>query len=124
MLIPVDADFIDSVVEAKPPQISDAFMLLTGPFREFLRELSRLGAIAYIETEYHGGAGGQGAAVYANGEIVMEPQWSASGEINRALKLLGVRRRLLGDQFSALGLGKFRCNEDLIAALTEESAPN
>jgi hypothetical protein len=51
--------------------------------------------------------------------LVMEPVWHDSGPIDRALKLIGVKRGLLGDRFSALGLGKFRSNDDL----TEAAAP-
>ena len=115
-ILPIDAEFIDSVAEARPPQSTDTFMLLTDAFRDFLRDLSRLGCVAYIETEYFGGAGGQGAAVYSDRQVIMEPEWGESGQINRALKMIGVNRDLLGDRFSALGLDTYRSNEDLIEA--------
>lgn len=114
VVLPVDATFVDSVAIAHPTAEIDEFVLLTIGFRDVLTELSRFGPIAYIETEYHGGSGGQGAAVYANRDVLMEPQWSECGPINLALKLLGVRRRILGDRFSALGLQRFRFNDDLI----------
>jgi hypothetical protein len=116
VILPVDTDFIDSVTETRPPQSTDSFMLLTDAFQDFLQGLSRLGPVAYIETEYFGGTGGQGAAVYADRRVVMKPEWGGSGPINRALKLLGVQRGLLGDRFSALGLGVYRSNDDLITA--------
>jgi hypothetical protein len=89
-------------------------MLLTDAFQDLLRELSHLGPIAYVETDYFGGIGGQGAAVYADRQVRMKPLWGESGPINRALKLLGVKRGLLRDGFSALGLGAYRSNGDLI----------
>jgi hypothetical protein len=113
VILPVDADFVDSVTEARPPQSTNTFMLLTDAFQDFLRELSRLGPVAYIETDYFGGVGGQGAAVYADGQVIMEPEWGESGPINRALKMIGVNRGLFGDRFSALGLGAYRSNDDL-----------
>jgi len=123
-IFPVDADFIDSVTEARPPQSTNPLILLTDAFQDLLRELSRFGPLAYIETDYFGGVGGQGAAVYSDGRVMMEPEWSKSGPINRALsgpinralKMIGVRRGLFEDRFSALGLGEYRDNDDLIDA--------
>src|SRR5436305_5188708 len=74
-ILPVDADFVDSVTGARPGQSTEDFMLLTAAFDDLLRRFSLLGPIAYIETEYFGGVGGQGAAVYSRGETVMEPEW-------------------------------------------------
>ncbi len=115
-VLPVDVELIDSVVEARPSQSPGTFASLTKGFQDLLLELSRLGPLAYIETDYFGGKGGQGAVVYSGREIVMAPMWRRSGPINRALRLIGVKRRLIGDRFSALGLGEFRCNDDLIEA--------
>ena len=115
-ILPIDAGFIDSVTEARPPESTNAFMLLTDAFQDFLRDLSRFGRVAYIETEYFGGVGGQGAAVYSGRQVIMEPEWGESGSINRALKLIGVSRRLLGDRFSALGLEAYRSNDDIVEA--------
>lgn len=116
VILPIDADFIDSVTEARPPQSTNTFMLLTDAFQDFLRELSRLGPVVYIETEYFGGVGGQGAAVYSDGQVVIKPEWGESGPINRALAIIGVNRGPLGDRFSALGLDAYRSNDDLIDA--------
>ena len=119
VILPIDADFIDSMTEARPQTFTDTFMLLTDAFHDCLRELSRFGPLAYIETEYFGGIGGQGAAVYADREVIMVPEWRESGSINRALELLGVKRGLLEDRFTALGLEAYRSNDDLIdAAMT------
>lgn len=141
VILPVDADFVDSVTQPRPSQSTETWMLLTDAFHDLLRELSRFGPLAYIETEYFGGVGGQGAAVYSDGMVMMEPEWSDSGPINRALeligvkplrrpqnrswfcspvnralKLIGIKRGLLGDRFSTLGLGQYRSNDDLIEA--------
>jgi hypothetical protein len=118
-ILPVDANFIDRVVGARPPQTTgnDEFMLLTQGFRGLLRDLSKLGKIAYVETEYFGGTGGQGAAVFADGAETMCPTW-ASGAINKALGILGLRKPLLADRFWALGLPKYRSNDALLDAAT------
>jgi hypothetical protein len=115
-ILPVDADFIDSVTAARPARSTEKIVLLTAAFDNLLRRLSLLGPIAYIETEYFGGVGGQGAAVYSGGETVMEPEWQGSGPIDRALRLIGVKRLLLGDRFRALGLEEYRSNDDLVEA--------
>jgi hypothetical protein len=114
-IIPVEAEFIESTGVAGPPQATETFMLLTDAFQDYLLDLSRFGRVAYIETEYFGGVGGQGAAAYSDRQILMEPEWAESGPINRALELIGVRRGLLGDRFSALGLHEYRSNDDLVA---------
>jgi hypothetical protein len=113
VIVPVDSDFIDSVTKARPSQSTETFLLLTDAFHELLLDLSRFGMLAYVETDYFGGIGGQGAAVYSRGEVVMKPKWRKSGPVNQALKRIGVRRRLLEDRFSALRLGRYRSNDDL-----------
>lgn len=116
-IIPIDSHFIDSVSQPGPPPVSDEeFMLLTGGFCEFLKQLSQLGSIAYIETEYFGGTGGQGAAVYDQGAEVKAPKWSAAGEINTALALVGVPKSWFIDRFATIGLRAYRSNDDLLHA--------
>lgn len=98
------------------------FLLLTGGFQIFLREFSHLGPIAYVETDYFGGKGGQGAVVYAHGEELMPPKWSKGGTINAALALLGVPKPFFCDRFAALGLMRFRSNDDLMFEAEKSSA--
>ena len=89
-------------------------MLLTDSFRLFLRSLSIGGRLAYVETEYFGGAGGQGALVCRDGVETMPPLWRESGVINLALKEIGVRRGILADRFANIGLDHIRGNDDLL----------
>jgi hypothetical protein len=114
VILPVDDHFLDSVTESRPPQSTATFMLQTNTFCNLLVELSRLGTLAYIETDYFGGNGAQRAAVFREGKVAMEPEWRKSGVINRALKLIGVKRGLLGDRFAALGLPEYRSNDHLV----------
>jgi hypothetical protein len=116
VILPVDADFVDSVSEIRPETSSNEFALLTASFDTLLRRLSLHGPIAYIETVYFGRVGRQGAAVYARGEVLMAPESRESGPINRAVALIGVKRPLIGDRFQAIGLGRYRSNDDLIEA--------
>jgi hypothetical protein len=55
------------------------------------------------------GLGGQGAAVFEDGELVFGPQCEGIGPINHALKLLGVRVENPGlDEFQTVGLHLYR----------------
>ena len=67
----------------------------------------------HFETEYDAGLGGQGAAVFKDGELIFGPHWDGISPINRALKLLGVRgenpRR---DEFQTVGLHLHRSTEE------------
>lgn len=74
---------------------------------------SSMGAVAYIENEYFGGDGVQGAVVWLNGETVLGPLISARmGPISRALSEIGVQKGTALDEFDALGLGKYRSTDD------------
>ena len=116
VLLPVDETIVATISGPSASSNFGGFQLLCEGFHDSLRELSRFGPLAYIETDYFGGVGGQGGAVYANREILMSPEWRSSGSINRALKQLGVKPRLVGDRFAALGLMEYRSKDALIEA--------
>jgi hypothetical protein len=121
-VIPVDFDLIDEIVSASSSQMSgDEFEQLTPGFLELLRSLSRFGRLAYLETEYHGGQGGQGALVCFNRDLVMPPTWSSSDTINQALELIGVPEPETGDRFSAIGLDGYRRDEQIISAINNSA---
>jgi len=127
-LFPVDANAIDKRIPLAKPLTNSAeeFVLLTDSFRLFLRSLSKGGQLAYIETEYFGGVGGQGSLVCRDGVEVIPPTWQESNAINRALKEIGVRRGLMADRFASIGLGDIRGNDellDMIAAQKNEESP-
>lgn len=73
-----------------------------------LSEASTEGKILLISTEYFGGLGGQGAAIFQDGEIVHGPLWAEAEVINRALEGLGVQQTEDDDQFDLVGLGRHR----------------
>jgi hypothetical protein len=81
--------------------------------------------LAYVETEYFGGRGFQGAVVWANGQLIFGPALTGDREdfqtdnlpdnaINIALRILGVLKGNSHDEFDAIGLGKHRNNEGWI----------
>jgi hypothetical protein len=118
-VFPVDAELIDARVAspATSAGAGDEFMLLSGAFRALLNGLSRRGQLAYVETEYFGGVGGQGAMVCRDGAEIMPPTWRVSGTINKALKLIGHPRGLLADRFTSAGFTRVRNNDDLLALI-------
>jgi hypothetical protein len=69
--------------------------------------------VVYFETEYHGGTGGQGAAVYRQGKCIYGPTFSEAGPINEALATIGVRVSAPArDAFEAIGLNRHRSSDD------------
>ena len=73
-----------------------------------LRAASTEGKLLLIATEYFGGFGGQGAAIFQDGEIVHGPVWAEAEAINQALEALGVQATEDHDQFDLVHLGRHR----------------
>lgn len=109
------------------PEDLDAFLAppLTGHAPGFtslseqlVKELIVLSArapVMYLDTDHFGGAGGQGAAVFADGKAVYGPVWAASGAINAALAHWGVHSDAGSpDAFDAVGLGRHRTTDGWI----------
>lgn len=126
----------------RPHPILEGFFRLTGDVETLCKELSRRGEIAYFETEYFGGDGHQGAAVWKEGRLIMPPIVEYSmpyhagldrrilnlGPINRALSEFGIRSSEEEDAFDRVGLGRHRGSEDFAEELGERpsdgSAPS
>ena len=88
----------------------------------FLARLSAGGAAAFIDTNYFGGDGNQGAIAARDGSIVFGPRTAPSGVVNQALRLLGVTcQKDDFDEFDALGLGRFRDNAKIIRAYLQSN---
>jgi len=94
------------------PQESETFIYLTDDFQSVLQDLSQHGKLCYLETDYFGGEGGQGACVFEHGHALMEPTWAESNTINTALKILGVDPVGDDDEFDTVGLCSVRKNAD------------
>lgn len=76
-------------------------------------ESSAQGALAYLGAEFFGGVGEQWAVVCREGKVVDGPL-SALDAINRALRVLGVRRAEGSDEFDTVGLGRHRRTDDWV----------
>jgi hypothetical protein len=106
-LLPLTQTFLDEFDNSELPY--PKMIKLSKPLLEKVVVLSKLASIAYIQTEYWGGTGTQGAMVWHSGEVVLEPVLvDGIGAINTALQKLGVKAVDTKDEFDTLGLGKFR----------------
>jgi hypothetical protein len=93
----------------------EAFQHLTPALLKTLEERSGYRTLAYIETEYFGGTGVQGAVVCAEGRTIMGPEQGdgVNGPISRAMRCLGVQASSDSiDEFAETGLSEFRSNDD------------
>jgi hypothetical protein len=117
-LVPITDELFDALGEQYPnveDVSSEIFWKFSGSLAIVLQRMSMHGPIAYIETEYFGGAGTQAAAVWLDGRLLMSPVNARRGPINRALRHLGVRFTWPRDAFQDVGLHRYRNNEDWIA---------
>lgn len=113
--IPVDEVLYDAVAAAHPDAVrSDALDFCPAGLDAALAAATAGGgALAYVETEYFGGTGGQSAMAYVDGRVKMEParaEWA--GPINQALRRIGVVPEGGNDAFDTIGLGQRRTMAD------------
>lgn len=74
---------------------------------EILAHYSFNASLAYIETEYSGGLGGQGGVLYEQGKTSIPPTWE-EGIINKILSQMGVYQLGEDDEFDSVNLGNYR----------------
>jgi hypothetical protein len=91
-------------LDMSPPGMSEALAAAT----------SGSGGLAYVETDYWGGSGGQSAMAWLDGREVLAPARAtgAAGPINSALRAIGVKRSEEADEFDTIGLGLRRSMSD------------
>lgn len=101
------ADYWDEKLGYKYAKKSE--IIMDTACTHFLASELGLSTFAIVSTDYFGGMGSQVAAAYENGKQVLPP---TKDGINQALKLIGVKRSFLSDEFDAVGLGKYRDWDD------------
>ena len=119
-MVPVTNELHDEIVvlfECPIGHPHEEFWKLTEGMAAFGRQLSDSMPVAYLETDYFGGAGTQAAIAWQDGRIILGPQKTenekslAAGAINKALQQIGVARIEDKDAFDSLRLGRHRSNE-------------
>lgn len=106
---------IDRLTGLQPGRYIDGFAYLSGGLQDALLTAMGGGILAYFETNYSGGTGSQAAAVFSAGDVVMQAVAPVRSDImgqdapiNAALRIIGVKASAGQDEFSAIGLGRFR----------------
>jgi hypothetical protein len=111
-ILPLRKIDLDSFQASPSDDEAGACQYLSKRLLHELRRSSRQGPLIYFETEYHGGTGGQGAAVFKDGELIFGPNWAEVGPINHALKLLDISiEPPAQDEFETVGLHLHRYTE-------------
>ena len=113
--IPVD-EALYAAIEARHPAATRPPGLDVSPLglsEALAAATSKGGSLAYVETEYFGGTGGQAATAFVDGHEVVAPQSAkGAGPINQALRRIGVTRTAADDEFDTIGLGERRTMTD------------
>ncbi len=120
-MIPVTDTLYDNLVEqhiSAHEQKRAEFIKWLGPLSGPIQKLSERGTVACVEAEFFGGVGEQRCVVWHKESLVLGPLDELDA-INKALRFLGVKKRIFGDEFETVGLGKHRSNEEWL-----ETAPN
>jgi hypothetical protein len=111
--LPLRDEDIDDLINQPQTEFSEGFNYLSKQLSLVLAEVSEEGTFAYIETEYFGGDGAQGAVVFTHGAITFGPKSAEAGPINEALRMLGATVPApYSDEFEAVGLQRHRNTED------------
>lgn len=100
-------DDIEELINLKNTCHNPHLNYLTDSVICFLKEYSHGAQLVYMETDYFGGYGTQAGVIFENGEMTGEPM-HGDGTVNHLLRLLGVRKQLLKDEFDSLELYKYR----------------
>lgn len=120
VIAPLGPDQIDRLTKLQPGEYRPGFTYLSAALEDALLQAAGSARLAYIETNYFGGAGMQAAAVYQDGQTLLRsatatgPRLSGrDSPVNGALRALGVSPSPGRDEFEAAGLDRFRSLDDL-----------
>lgn len=102
-------DFFDDIEELTDIKnsLDNQFEFFTSSIAHIMEHHSFKSKIAYIETEYFGGVGGQGGVLYVDGKMTIPPTWE-NGIGGIILSELGVMKVKDDDEFDSIDLGRFR----------------
>jgi hypothetical protein len=112
-LIPVTGELREELIEAFAEDLASPhgeLVRLSTALERAVCDASHGARLAYIETDYFGGRGTQGAIGWENGEVACGPLSSSPNvwPINTALAWMGAAAHTESDEFDALHLGNYR----------------
>jgi hypothetical protein len=129
-LVPLTHALLDDIQELAmldEPDPFPGFSHLSAALAQAIREVTRSGPLAYIETDYFGGVGRQRAAVWNKGRLALGPLISetpdpaapvlaplSNGAINQVLRYMGVWTQNGRDEFDMLELRQYRNTEEAV----------
>jgi hypothetical protein len=114
-IIPLIDDFLDEITGLQTSNYVRGFYYLHEILYNYLKEISTMkGMIAYVEADYFGGKGQQGAVVWDGGECILFKELGKMRAINEALRLFGIIKIGSRDEFETVGLSKRRHTDDWI----------
>jgi hypothetical protein len=112
-ILPLRDEDIDSFLTQPMTGLSEGFNYLSEQLVQILMAASSDSSIMYFETDYFGGMGTQGAALFKNGVMIYGPASAEHGPINNALAMLGIITiSPAADAFDTIGLGLHRHTDD------------
>lgn len=125
-VLPLDDDLHDALHRVYPAgEWRAGAVRLSDGDMAFAARASERGPLAYLETNYFGGAGFQAAALWKDGSLVLAPVVlnvivhagipPSTWPINTALRLMGLATHEDKDEFDSFGLGFYRSNADIWA---------
>ncbi len=112
-MIPMTDELFDEINEMKSSSGIATFEFLTENIEQKTIETIGNRELAYVESEFFGGQGGHIGIIWRNGKRDFLTE-SDKISMNKILKLLGVKRSLLKDEFDTVGLAENRHTEDWI----------
>jgi len=84
---------------------------------DMLHKATNGAPVAWVETDYFGGAGEQSGILIKDGKITEYPD-----DINGALCNMGVKKESNMDEFDTIGLGGYRTNDDAFGRESDDGS--
>lgn len=112
-MIPMTNELFDEINQMKTSPTISKFELLTKNIEHQTIRTIGPRELAYVESEFFGGQGGHIGIIWRNGERDFLGTFEKN-TMNEILKRLGVKRKLLKDEFETVGLTRNRDTGDWI----------
>ena len=112
---------LDALSAGAAGETIEGFIYLHPGLISKLIEASLLGWLVYVETDYFGGSGEQGALALGDGKVLYGPTQSSIGSINTTLSCVGIKKQdPATDEFESVGLHLKRHTSDWLPYAHED----